>query len=216
MVRSLYILGSCAILAACGVFGLWLGERSRDDLWLEGTRNRPGCVELHKAESGETRVHRIEVPPLVAQAEAFSRFLDPPKPVESKPESVAQTTSLLPTIRPPVSSVRFRLCGTSCCPNQPGRSMALISEIGSQEGTERWVKEGAPVGHFVIHEIRQDGIVYRDGDQLREMAVETAHDPVSIVQDVRRGSGRSVATARDARAPLATPVEPNGAAAGEN
>lgn len=216
MVRVLYILGGCAMLAACGVSGLWFGEPSRDDSRLEETRGCPGFVELHKTQSGQTRVHRIEVPPLVAQAEAFARFLDPPKPVENKPESAAQMTSLLPAIRPPVSSVRFRLYGTSCCPNQPGRSMALISEVGAAEGMERWVKEGAPVGHFVIHEIRPDSIVYRDGDQLREMVVETARVPTSIVQDVRRGSGRSVAAARDAAVPLPTPVEPNGAAVSGN
>jgi len=215
MVRMLYILGSCGILATFGVLGLWLGERSREDCGSPQAANCPGSFWAMKEKGGEPGIRRIQVPPLVAQAEAFARLLAPPKPVESKPESGVQTTNLLLAAPPPVSFARFRLCGTSCCPNQPGRSMALISEIGSED-SERWVKEGAQVGHFIIHEIRQDGIIYRDGDQLREMAVETAHDPVSIVQDVRRGSGRSIAAARDARTPLPSPVEPNGAVAGEN
>jgi len=214
--RAFYVLGSCAILAACAVLGLWLSERSRDDLRLGEIRSCPGFVELHRAESDETRVHRVEVPPLVAQAEAFARYLDPPNTVESKPESAAQTMSPLPATRPPVSSVRFRLCGTSCCPNQPGRSMALISEAGSEKGTGRWVKEGSQVGHFIIHEIRQDGIVYRDGGQLREMAVETAHGPTSIVQDVRPGSRRVSAVIQEVGVSVPSTIEPNGAAAGEN
>lgn len=46
MERGLYIAGGCTLLAACAVLGLWLSERSRDDLrvclfsaspgWLEG------------------------------------------------------------------------------------------------------------------------------------------------------------------------------------
>ena len=216
MLRMPYVLGGCAMLAACGVFGLWLSERNRDDPRLKMIRDRPGCTQVSRANGGDAAIRRVDVPPLVAQAEAFARYLDPPKPVEDKLELAIQTMSLLPASRPSVPSVRFRLHGTSCYPSQPGRSMALISEAGSEKGTEHWVKEGSQVGHFIIHEIRQDGIVYRDGDQLREMAVETPHDPVSIVQDVRRGSDRTIAAARDARAQLPTPVEPNGAAAGEN
>ena len=41
--------------------------------------------------------------------------------------------------------------------------MALIAELGAADGSERWVKEGVRLGHFVIHEIRRGAIVYRDG-----------------------------------------------------
>jgi hypothetical protein len=68
--------------------------------------------------------------------------------------------------------------------------MALIAELGSGAGSERWVKEGAQVGHFVIHEIRRGAVVYRDGDNLREMAVERGASPPSIVRDLRPGSLR--------------------------
>jgi hypothetical protein len=66
--------------------------------------------------------------------------------------------------------------------------MALISEVGSLEGNGRWVKEGTQVGHFVIHEIRKGMIVYRDGEQLREMAVEHA-EPCSRCE-VRLATGQ--------------------------
>jgi hypothetical protein len=68
--------------------------------------------------------------------------------------------------------------------------MALIAELGSSPGSERWVKEGARVGHFVIHEIRRSAIIYRDGDNLREMAVERGPSLPSIVLDLRPGSPR--------------------------
>jgi hypothetical protein len=86
--------------------------------------------------------------------------------------------------------VKFRLCATSYYPNQPGRSMALIGELDAAEGNERWVKEGTQVGHFIIHEIRRGVIVYRDGDNLREMAVERRASLPSIVRDLRPGSVR--------------------------
>jgi hypothetical protein len=68
--------------------------------------------------------------------------------------------------------------------------LALIAELGSGPGSERWVKEGTQVGHFVIHEIRRGAIVYRDGDNLREMAVEHDASLPSIVRDLRPGSLR--------------------------
>jgi hypothetical protein len=66
--------------------------------------------------------------------------------------------------------------------------MALISEVGAAEDSERWVKEGSRVGHFIIHEIRQGAIIYRDGNQLREMTVDVAAAPRSLVRDIRPGS----------------------------
>lgn len=220
MVRVLYIVGSCTLLAAGGVFGCWLIERSRGDLRLEEMRGGSSDVQMLKRPGGESGVRPAEVPPLVAQAQALSLYLNPPPSAERiTPAGSRLATDVKPQplpIRPLALSASFRVRGTSCCPNQSSRSMALISEAGAAEGTERWVKEGAEIGHFVIHEIRRDGIVYRDGDQLREMAVESFAGPTSIVQDVRRGSGRSVAAARDAVVPLPTPAEPNGAAAGEN
>ncbi len=62
--------------------------------------------------------------------------------------------------------------------------MALVAEVG---GSERWVKEGAQVGHFVIGEIRRGSISYRDGDQVRQMSVEPASSPPSLVRDIRPG-----------------------------
>ena len=84
--------------------------------------------------------------------------------------------------------------------------MALISEAGSPEGEERWVKEGAQLGHFVIHEIRKGMIVHRDGDQLREMAVEHGASPPGIVRDTRPGSRRVSSAPDDAAAALAGSV----------
>jgi hypothetical protein len=94
--------------------------------------------------------------------------------------------------------------------------MALISELGSREGSERWVKEGSRVGHFTIHEIRLDSITYRDGDQLREMAVETAGRPMPIVRDTRPDSRRVSAAVQDVGIVLPIPAGPNSIEVGGN
>ncbi len=85
--------------------------------------------------------------------------------------------------------------------------MALVSEVGSEAGSERWVKEGAALGHFVIHEVRRDGIVYRDGSQLREMAVEHSAGHPRLVRDLRPGGPRVSAAVEGVG--IALPAGPN-------
>ncbi len=87
--------------------------------------------------------------------------------------------------------------------------MALISELGSAEGSERWVKEGTQLGHFVVQEIRRGAIVYRDGDNLREMAVERGASPPGIVRDIRPGSRRVSAAVGDIDALTPISAGPN-------
>jgi len=66
--------------------------------------------------------------------------------------------------------------------------MALIAEPGVANGQPRWMKEETQIGHFVIQQIRRGMIVYRDGEQLREMAVERGASMPSLVRDTRLGS----------------------------
>ena len=48
--------------------------------------------------------------------------------------------------------------------------MALVSEPGSGE---RWVKQGTHLGQFVVEKVERGTMVYRDGDRLLEMALDT-------------------------------------------
>ncbi len=121
--------------------------------------------------------------PLVTQAQAFAAYLNG----LSQDKKTAVARQIPPPIAPslpditkvqPVPSAKFKLQGTSYYPNEPGRSMALISEPGSPQGNERWVKEGTRLGHFVIDKIKHGAIVYRDASgQVHEMSVE--HNPVA-------------------------------------
>jgi len=211
MVRWLYILGVCAMLAAAAVLGLWLSERGRHNSQIEEFLNRPGAVEMFGARGGEPEVRTIEDSPLVIEAKLLASRLDPPKSPEKSALAAPVASSVPPAlvVRPPAASVRFKLSATSYYPNEPGRSMALISEAGSPEGNERWVKEGTQVGHFVIHEIRRGMIVYRDGEQLREMAVEHGASVPSLVRDARPGSRQVSIAADDTVTTSAGPTGPS-------
>jgi len=211
MVRAFYILGICMLLTDGGVLALWLSGRGKVDREIAEFLNRPGAIQRFSARGGEPEVRSAEDSPLVVQAKLLASILDPPKSPGTPTLAVSTVSSVppAPPVRPAAPSVRFRLCGTSYYPNEPKRSMALISEPGSPEGEERWVKEGTQLGHFVIHEIRRGMIVCRDGDQLREMAVEHGASVPRIVRDVRSGSRQVSSAADDTATTLSDSIGPN-------
>jgi hypothetical protein len=177
MIRMLQISGLLALGLACSVFALSAREWHRSDVGLEKMQGYSSAIEKFRELNGSAANLSKQVSPLIAQAEALATYLNPPKQPENPPTpgTTMRPAPSVPPIRLAASlSAKFTLRGTSYYPNEPGRSMALIAELGAAKGSERWVKEGTQVGHFIIHEIRRGAIVYRDGDGLREMDVE--HD----------------------------------------
>jgi len=196
MIRSLYVLGISTVLAASGIFGLSVWQWCGGDSGREELLRAPSAVRMFIESAGERKGDGAgEVPPLVAQAEILAAFLNPPPSAKEKTPEVApveqgkgEVAEAAPVVRPVAASVKFKLHGTSYYPNLPDRSMSLISEAGYDAGEEHWVKEGSHLGHFVIHEIRKGMIVYRDGEQLREMTVEHGATVPSLVRDMQSGS----------------------------
>jgi len=217
MVRSFYIAGIVSLLATCGVFGLWARQRYLADPQRETLLQAPSAVQRNAEKVGE-RAHEDaeQVSPLVAQTDIFASYLNPARPgeeriLETPPvvETKLEPPAPMPLVRPAAASAKFTLRATSFYSSQPGRSMALIAEVGSAEGSERWIKEGSQVGHFVIHEIRQGAIVYRDGDQLREMTVDVAAGPRSLVRDIRPGTRTASAAIEGPGVVVPTSAGPN-------
>ncbi len=116
--------------------------------------------------------------PLVEQAAAFALYLNPPQPPPpAQPVVTAPpVVSLPPTPRPPSPTPQFRLLGISYNRSDPDRSLAMVWDVG-QEG--RWIRKGDRLGHFVVERIEKETLVYRDGDQLRQMAV-AVKEPVQL------------------------------------
>ncbi len=174
MARFLYLLSILALLASCGVFARCAALWVCPDAELEKIRDQPGVAMVFRAQL-ESRGEGTEeqTSPLVAQAQELASYLDPP--VKTAMDQTAEPAPRLPSgeslvVHPAAPSLSFVLHGTSYCPDQPGRSMALIAEPGSSEADGRWVKEGDQLGHFVVHEIRKGTVVFRSGGDLRELA----------------------------------------------
>ena len=215
----LYSLGVLAFLAAGGVFTLcvlqWVDDTPLEEAdILDG----PGVMELFKQHNGDREpAPQDRATPLVVQAGVFASHLNPPEPAQAaKVASTSRPSVLLhadskttPPIRPAAPSVHFKLHGTSYYPNQPERSMALIAERSGAGDAARWVKEGSQVGHFVIHEIRASAIVYRDGEQLREMAVEGRPTRKSLVRRTQPDARQISAAAVEGGTMLSFPAGPN-------
>jgi len=145
--------------------------------------------------------------PLVAQAQAFADHLNPPKDPESSPALQDPPANEVPPAA--VAPATLKLHATSCYPGRPERSMALVSAPGGQTQEQRWVKEGGQFGSFHIHEIRRGGIIYREGDLLREVAIEAGVSRPSLVRDSRIGSRQISAAIDDAIRPRASVAGPN-------
>jgi hypothetical protein len=186
---TLALVLACALLVASGVRWCTGGPET-----ARRRRIPAGSEKLVQA-GGESGLFQT-ASPLIAQAEAFAAHLAGPGNPEEQPASEPNDVPL-PAAASPTG---LKLHATSYYPDQPGRSMALISDISAPLEDQRWVKEDAQVGGFIIHEIRPSMIVYREGDHLREAAVDHNVGLPSIVRDPRSGSHRV------GRAPQGEPV----------
>lgn len=147
------------------------------------------------------------VSPLIAQAQAFADHLNPPRspepsPALQDPPAISETKTVAP-------AAMLRLHATSCYPDRPERSMALVSAPGGTTPEQQWVKEGSQFGPFHIHEIRRGGIIYREGNLLREVAIEAGVERPSLVRDTRIGFRHVSAAIDDAVRPLAGLTDSN-------
>lgn len=88
--------------------------------------------------------------------------------------------------------------------------MALMCAASSPESDAKWVKEGAGIGHFVVHEIRQGAVVLRNGEQRCELAVERNRVRRTLVRDVQPGTRLVSAAVDSTAAVLPAPAGPNG------
>jgi hypothetical protein len=212
----LYILSLCAILGACSVFGLCIRQLCEPDPPYGGQWHPTSAIQAYTPGLAGREPNAVDnTSPLIAQAKALASLLAPAPAPEGTEVPAAKIVKQEPTgpaapIRPASASVKFRLHGTSYYPKEPERSMALIWEPGGAEGTHRWVKEGAEIGHFVVNEIRHSLIVLRDGDKLRELAVERRPMLRRLARDGREGARKVSSAVGVDSGPLSTHSGPNG------
>ncbi len=170
------MISAGVVLVLCA--GQWLQCASEIEQisrkgWPSPERNLgPSVVERFRHAGGGEKSGQQTHSALVRQAEAFALYLNPPPPPKDEeapaPKRISKQT--VPAAIEAKVTPKFRLVGTSYYRSRPEESMALVSEPGS--GTH-WVKQGARLGHFVLEKVERGTIVYRHGDRLREMAVDT-------------------------------------------
>ncbi len=178
MIRAIQAIGILALAAACGV----VSQCVRDWPQALPVAATGGVVQAFKDGVARTpEVRERTASPLVAQAETFALFLNPPAPAKegaSARERRASAPVPAPALRPVTATPKFRLIGTSCSEIRPERSMALVVESGSKEA--RWVREGEQLGHFAIHEIKPGAVVYLAGEGTSEMVLDREAGPTVV------------------------------------
>ncbi|MBN1359295.1 MAG: hypothetical protein JW993_01830 [Sedimentisphaerales bacterium] len=213
MVRLLYTLGVCAMLIAGGVARLCVNQWHRDGSEPDRLAEHLAIVEVFRLRYGGQRTEDSAqtASPLVVQAEAFAVYLNPPV-VAAEEESGSPVVPLTshglqasaPAVRPASVSADFRVVAVSCCPERPERSMALLCAASDSEGEAKWVKEGAGIGHFVVHEIKQGAVVLRNGEQQCELAVERSRLRRTLVRGVLAGTQQVSAAMPDSNSIVET------------
>lgn len=211
MVRLLYVLSLILLAAAAAVLALCVQQWSQSDDLASQFLRLMGAVQTYAQNADKATDDQQEATsPLVSAAQAFGLYLNPPPaPVKEKVVVQEAPKPAAPAVQPVAASPRFKVRGTSYCVDEPQRSMVLIWEPGATD-SGRWIREGTQVGHCTIHEIRPGSVVYRGGDQLREMAVELETVDTTAVADsalpVRSDPRTAVSNTRVTR-PIESPKQ---------
>ncbi len=172
MVRALRTLGILAMISAGVVFVLCGARLSQGAPEIGRNLSLPILEKFSQAGDLGEKSSQETLSPLVKQAEGFALYLNPPQPPKPRkapvPKHSLKQTTL--AVRAGELKPKFTLVATSYYRSRPEESMALVSEPGKEP---RWVKQGACLSHFVVEEVERGMIVYRDGDRLVEMAINT-------------------------------------------
>lgn len=191
MVSTLRITSVAAVIIAGLLLVLVAGPKSLvpkllakfaigSDEEIDRILEAPSVVDMFRENQGSRSVDtKNATPPLVSQAEAFARIINPPKPVsDTSTKNPPDRKTLRPPTPVPVSS-RFALVGTSYVASDPEGSFAYIR---LPDKTHQWVRKGDEVGHQVIKEIKHGAIVYSDGHSDVEMIVEDIPETASFLE----------------------------------
>lgn len=209
MIKTLRITSIAAValavvfLVSSVVFGV------RGDSEIEKFLESPGVLDMFKQAGGRNRGGADnQKNPLIAAAEAFSKYLDPPiipmeRPAPAPPREVAR-------VEPPIQTTpKFRLIGISYYEARPEESLAFVDEVGKGA---HWVRPATKLGHITIEAVKEDAVVVNDGTKTYELTPDSA--PASPVAAITPASMPGVSTALPgASTAAAVPPQPTTATA---
>ncbi|MHC4337061.1 MAG: hypothetical protein ACYSTG_03810 [Planctomycetota bacterium] len=175
MIKTLRITSIIAVVLAGGllVFPAIFGLRS--DKEIEDFLNLPSVVEKFRQDRGDDqKTPKDEISPLVAAAQAFGKYLNPPAPPRPRPRPTragpGKPTGVPapPTPREKVFSAKFNLIATSVYAAQPELSLALIDRPGKGR---QWVRQGSVVSHLTIEQVKDGAVVLKGAKETFEKRV---------------------------------------------
>jgi hypothetical protein len=148
------------------VFPVVFGIRSSDEP-IEELLSSPGVIEnFNKTMGNKSKTGQDQVSPLVQQAGAFALYLNPPPDTKQPRTATGRTASIT---RGPAVPPKFKVIGTSYYKDRPELSMALIDEPG--KGLY-WVRQSGEVGHFLIEQVKDGLVVFKDSKGTFEQKAE--------------------------------------------
>jgi hypothetical protein len=173
MIKTLKITSLFAVAAAAG-FVIFLGVFGlKGDEEIEKFLNSPGVVEIFKKLATKTNESSDQISPLVKQARAFARIINPPAPPKPKPtKSVPKKTAKSKPARPKPKvtvSAKFKLLATCRYETDPAKSMALLDMPAKGP---KWFRQGEEVNHLIIEQITDGGIIlYKSGKENSRISI---------------------------------------------
>ncbi len=194
MVKVLYVVSILCLVGASLLFGFsgmqWMQGAPPDERepWIPVT-------ERLRARQSPNGHDKAASSPLLEEAETLARYLDPPKPPprqETSLPTVGPAPVSAPAVpRPPSPAPQFRILAISYYRSNPEKSLAMIWDA-TKGGY--WIKKGDRLGHFIVERIEKEAILYRDGDQLRQMAVAVKQSvPLAKLKSKESASMQEVA-----------------------
>ncbi len=170
----LVLISAGIVFVRCGM--LWLQNIPE----IEQDPELPIEERFQKAVSSRENNKQQALSPLVQQAQNFAVYINPPPPSKPKQIPAVRTGSERNSsaVNLPNITAKFRLLATCYNRSRPEESVALVSEPGRGS---HWVEKGELLGHFVVESVERGVIVYKHGDKLHEMKVETK-DSIQIAQ----------------------------------
>ncbi|UCD53459.1 MAG: hypothetical protein JSW27_12560 [Phycisphaerales bacterium] len=190
MVNTLRITSVVAVLVAVVLLILIAGPKSLapkllaklalgSDEEVERILNAPSVVDRFAENQGDQSKPDV-TPALVKQAEILANILNPPEPVPPPiGDKNVRTKPGRTPLRPPVTSAKFDLVGTTYLASDPEMSFAYIR---LPDNTQQWLRKGDEVGHLKVTEIRSGSIVYWDGQKEVELAAEPVPETASVLE----------------------------------
>ncbi len=142
------------------IYGVHSNESIDEFLKLPSAKEKFEKAADIKIKTGESQES-----PLVKQAEAFAKYLNPDRP--TAPRTIKE--SKIPGISSKVTvTPKFPVLATIVYPDNPMLSQALIDEPGKGR---HWVRQSSMVDHLFVEQVKDGLVVLKSGEETYNLEI---------------------------------------------